>query len=458
MRNDAPAESTDHAPPSDAICDEEIVEAVIEGDRPWKRGTAGAALRYPAYRRVFFGWLSSNIGSWMQNVVLGAWALSISRDAAHPDGSPAFVSIVLFAQLGPLLLFSLLGGTLADRFDRKTLIAGACVEQAMAAFALAWVATQPQPSHLAVVLCVFAVGMGQALIGPTFSSVLPTLVDKEDLPGAVSLTSVNMNGSRVLGSALGGVVWVLLGPATVFAVNAVTYFFIIAAVATVRIPNAVRHPGGPSGLRQMLAGFGVARRDRVVGRVLVTCATFSFFCLIWIGQMAVLASHNLGISEKSTAYSWLYSVFGLGALLGATAVGTIYAGRDLSRLVKLHLAGFTVLSALLATLRSAAPAYPTIFVLGFFYFVVITGLSTLLQAQLDESTRGRVMALWIMAFGGTVPVGNLFFGPIIQATNITTVLLIGVVVAAGLTWWADYRPAPADAAGAGDFELAPSPS
>lgn len=429
---DAPLPTPADERSGDDLCGEEIVDAVVEGDRPYKRGTAAAAFRYPAFRRVWSGWLSSNVGSWMQNVVLGAFALKLTN-------STTFVSIVLFAQLGPLLLFSLVGGTLADRFDRKRLIIGACIEQATAAFALAWVVSNPDPSRVGIVLCVFAIGMGQALIGPTFSSVLPTLVEKEDLPGAVSLTSMNMNGSRVIGSVLGGVVWVTLGVSWVFAINAVTYFLIIAAILRVAIPNATHDPNAKSGLARMLEGFTVARHNRVVGRVLVTCTVFSFFCLIWIGQLAAVAERNLGIDAKSTAYSWLYAFMGLGALAGAAAVGTVYAGRDLDRLVKLHLAGFTVLLALLASERIATPAFPTIFVLGFFYFVVITGLSTLLQQQLDDATRGRVMSLWIMAFGGTVPIGNLVLGPLMDVTNVTTVLLIGVGVAAFLTWWADFR-------------------
>jgi len=415
-----------------SLCGEEIVDAVMEGDRTFKRGTAAAALRYPAFRRVYIGWLASNVGSWMQNVVLTAWAYELTKSAT-------FVSIVLFAQLGPLLLFSLVGGALADRFDRKRLITMACAEQALAAFGLAWIATSPEPSQPGIVFFVFAIGMGQALIGPTFSSVLPTLVDKPDLPGAVSLVSVNMNGSRVLGAAIGPFVYSHFGVPWVFSANAVTYGFIVVAILTVTITNAVRDPSGPSGLKQMVAGFTVARHDRVVGRVLLTCAAFSFFCLIWIGQMPTMAERNLGITPKSAQYGNLYALFGFGALLGALSVGTVFAGRNLNTLVKIHLGGFTMMLAVLATLRSPEIAFLAIWVLGYFYFVVITGLSTLLQKQLDEKTRGRVMALWIMAFGGTVPLGNLFFGPIIELTSITAVLFVGVGVAAFLTWWADYR-------------------
>jgi predicted MFS family arabinose efflux permease len=410
----------------------DLEEADLEGDRPFKPGTARAALASVGFRRVYIGWLASNVGTWMQNVVLTAYAYVLT-------GSPVFVSVILFAQLGPLLLLSLIGGTLADRFDRRLLLVLASIEQAVFAFALAWVVTNPSPSLVVLTATVFGVGVGQALSGPIFSSALPNLVDKRDLPGAVSLMSANMNLSRVIGAALGPFVYVKWGVSWVFLANGVTYFFIIAGVVTVAIPKVRLRAGAPTGMRRLLEGFVVARGDRVVRRILVTCATFSFFCLIFIGQMPVLAADNLGIDPKSTAYGWLYAIFGFGAVLGALSIGTVFAQRDLTRTIRPALLAFAAVLAVLACLRSPLPSYPVIFVLGIFYFFAITSLSTVLQTRLDDHTRGRVMALWIMAFGGTVPLGNLFFGPIIERTSISFALFVGVAVAIGLAIYADLR-------------------
>ncbi|MEZ5144228.1 MAG: MFS transporter [Acidimicrobiales bacterium] len=417
---------------------EEIIDAEREGDRPFAPGTARAALSYSGFRRVYTGWLASNVGSWMQNVVLTQWAYYLTK-------SPTFVSIVIFAQLGPLLLFSLIGGSLADRFDRRVLMIGASLEQLAFALALAWIGTSPDPSRLGIIACVFAIGMGQALAGPTFSSVLPNLVERRDIPGAVSLTSANMNLSRVIGAAIGPFVFARLGVSWVFAINGLTYLFIVAGIWTVRVPRVVVDPNAPSGWRRVLQGFSVARHDLVVRRVLVTCTVFSFFCLIFIGQMPTLAVDNLGIGETSPTYGWLYATFGFGALLGALSIGTVFAGRELTRLVRVGLIGFSILLAVFALQRSASTAFPVIALLGFFYFLVITGLSTVLQQQVDDRTRGRVMALWIMAFGGTVPIGNLVFGPIVEATSITAVMLVGVVVAVGLVLYFRIDAADADA-------------
>lgn len=428
-----PVSQHDEAEPVDRrrLTVEDVEDAELEGDRPIRSGTAAAALRYSGFRRVFAGSVASNIGSWMQNVVLTAYAYSLTKSAS-------FVAIMGFAQLGPLLFVSLIGGSLADRFDRKKLLIIVSVQQAAFAFALAWVATNPDPSRAALVAIVFAIGMGQAVAGPTFASVLPSLVKPQDLTGAVSLTSANMNLSRMIGAALGPLVYAKWGVPWVFAANAATYFFIIAGVATVDIPRPQITPGGPTGVRRLLGGFTVAAHDRTIARVLITLSVFSFFSLVFVVQMPTIANANLGINEKSFEYGLLYGTFAFGAMIGALSVGTFLAGRNLEKLVRFGLVGFAAMLTAFALWRSPGPAYPTVFILGFFYFMVITSLSTVLQSRLDNNNRGRVMAIWIMAFGGTVPIGNLVAGPIIDATTITDVMLFGALVAIGLVFYARF--------------------
>jgi predicted MFS family arabinose efflux permease len=424
------AASVDESDPlASTPCAEDVEDAELEGDRPFAPGTARAALSYSGFRRVFAGSAASNVGSWMQNVVLGQYAYLLTK-------SPQFVAIMGFAQLGPLLLLSLVGGSLADRFDRRKLLMVVSVQQALAALVLAFIALDPDPSRLALVLAVFTVGIGQAIAGPTFASVLPSLVDKRDLAGAVSLTSVSMNLSRVVGAAIGPFVFAAVGVSWVFVINAATYFFIIAGVATVTIPSPARQQGGPTGLRRVLSGFGVARRDPIIGRILITVSVFSFFSLVFITQMPTLADVNLGIADKSPVYGWLYATFGIGAMTGALSVGTVFAGWDYGKLVRWGLLAFGACLTTFALLRSPWPAFPVALTLGFVYFMVITSLSTVLQSRLDDANRGRVMAIWIMAFGGTVPIGNLAFGPVIEATSITFAMLIGAAVAVGLSFYA----------------------
>jgi predicted MFS family arabinose efflux permease len=246
-----------------------------------------------------------------------------------------------------------------------------------------------------------------------------------------------MNGSRVVGPVIGGLLLHAYGPSWVFAGNAVTYLFVVAALVAVRFP--VREGGARRDLRELLVGFQVARADRVVRRALVTIVLFSAFALTFLGQVATVSEENLGMSSTSAGYGFLYGTFGFGAMLGALSIGTVLAHQDRARLVRISMLGYAVALAVFALLRSPEPAYAVVAILGFFYFAMITSLSTALQERLDDSVRGRVMALWIMGFGGTVGVANLFIGPVIDATSVTAVLLFNAAVALGLSVYADVR-------------------
>jgi MFS family permease len=415
-----------------AITLEEIEDAVVDGDSPISTGTAASALRHRTFRIVFFGAFASNIGSWMQNVVLGAYAYNTTH-------SSTFVGIIIFAQLGPALVLAPLGGLLADKLDRKKFLIALSVEQLVFSLGVALVVRAPSPSHVLLVVMVVMVGVGNALYAPTYSAILPGLVGREDMPGAIALNSAQMNASRVIGPIIGSVAYHFVGPAWVFTGNAVTYLFVIAALMAVTLP-ALPKVSRPAGhWRDLWAGVAAARADRIVGRCLVTVFLFSLLALAFIGQMPVVAAHNLGINPKSSNYGVLYASFGTGALLGAISIGTVFSRTSKPMIVRVGLFGYAVTLTAFALLRQATPAYFVVAVVGAFYFAFITALNTTLQAQLDDAVRGRVMALWIMGFGGTVALGNLLVGPIVAAVGITSVLLFGAGVALVLVWYADVR-------------------
>jgi MFS family permease len=403
-----------------------------EGGPPVREGTAMAVLRQDVFRRVYTGAFLSNIGTWMQNVVLGALAYDLTS-------SSSFVGVVLFAQLGPSLLFSVVGGMLADTFDRRRLLIAISASQGLLAVALAGVVRPDDPSKAWIIGIVFLMGLGQSVFGPTYSAVLPDLAGPGNLAGAISLNSAQMNGSRVIGPAIGGLLFAQYGASWVFALNAVTYLFVIGALLSVQLPDVEPAEVGASRVQRLALGFRIARHRFPIGRCLVTMVLFSFLCLPFIGQMPVVADRNLDIAARSTAYGWLYACFGLGAMLGALSVGTIFANTSKETLTRAGMAAFGVSLGVFSWLRSPLPAFLLIIVVGFFYFATVTALSTVLQLHLAGNERGRVMALWMMAFGGTVPLGNLVAGPLIDATSVTTVVFPGALMAIALAWWADTR-------------------
>jgi MFS family permease len=410
---------------------EDLDDALLEGDRPLRPATAAGVLRQRNFTILWTGTFSSNIGTWMQNVALGALAFQLTHSASY-------VALIGFAQLAPVLLLAAVGGVLADLFDRRMLLVVTNAEQLAFSLVLAWVAHARHPDHTTLFLVVLAVGVGNALSGPPLSSFLPMLVDRDQISAAVSLFSAQLNLSRVIGPAIGGLILPLVHPWGIFAINGVTYLFAVAAALSVPRVAASR-PTGERGLRRLVAGFSVARRDPLVGRVLITIFLFSFFCLTWIGLMPAIAANSLGLSTTGLAYGLLYACFGMGAAIGALAVGTVFAGVDRLRLSRRSLFAFAVALAGFASLRWAWLAYPVVLVLGAVYFATTTGMVSALQEHVDDAVRGRVMALWMMGFGGTVPVGLLVFGKAADllsrhgqadASSLTVVLVAGAAVAA----------------------------
>ncbi|HEY8216585.1 MAG TPA: MFS transporter [Acidimicrobiia bacterium] len=408
---------------------EDATDAFVDGDRTLVRGTAQAALAHRDFRIVWSGMFASNIGTWMQNVLLGAYGYTLTH-------SETYVAVLFFAQLGPLLVLSSVGGVLADVLDRRRLLLVCQVQQLVFSLALAALAASSHPDEALLVLCVLVIGIGNALGAPALNSILPTLVAKPDLPGAVALQSVQMNLSRVIGPAIGAAIYAGVGASPVFVLNALTYLFAIVALLAVDYPRHVA--AGSGGLWSRLAqGFAVVREDALVRRVLVTLVSLSFFSLAFIGLMPALAADNLDVAPRSVTYGVLYALFGLGAAFGAISVGTWFAGFPKARLVRPALVAFGALLGAFGLVRQPWLAFVVAPLLGYAYFIVITSLSTVLQQHVEDAVRGRVMALWIMGFGGTVPVGVLVGGPIAQATSITAVLLFGAFMAVVLAAYAD---------------------
>jgi MFS family permease len=408
---------------------EEELDVTEEGDAPIEVSAARGALRSRDFRVLWLGIIASGVGTWMQNVVLGAYTWDISH-------SPAFVSFAYFAQLGPTLLLAPLGGLLADALDRRRLILFAQIEQLAAAILLAVVVIPEHPSRLLICGAVFLGGIGQTLNSPAQSALLPQLVERRHLAGAISLNSAQMNGARVVGPAIGGVLYAVMGAATVFGINAATYVFAIVAVLMVRARPNVPVSDGTSGVRRILDGVAMARDNLVLRRVLVTMTLFSLLSLPFIGQMPTIAAENLGMEPKSLGYGLLYATFAVGALLGALSIGTFLSRQDLQRVAQFSLGAFAVLLLTFALLRDPAPAYPVVAMFGFAYFAAVTSLSTVLQEEVDDAYRGRIMSLWQLAFAGMVPLGVMAAGPVAEASSIRVVMLYGAVAAAGLCWYA----------------------
>jgi MFS family permease len=290
------------------------------------------------------------------------------------------------------------------------------------------------PRFIYIFLAALGVGIGNALNAPAWSAMLPSLVRPVDLPGALSLNSVVINGSRVVGPIIVAVLsQVGVTTAGFFFMNAATYLFVIFALMAVNIPTFI--PDTTQGWRRFTSGISLAREISGVSRLLLTLATFSLFSLPYVGLFPAVAHVNFGIAEDGAMYKWLYATWGLGAALGGLAIGTKFSHRDQRKLVQYGFVGFAVSMVFFAISRSPVPAFIFGFILGFAYFFTTTAMSIVVQSRLKPEMRGRVMSLWFMSFGGTVPLGNMLFGPIVDQYGARWLLLFGAAWALFLAWW-----------------------
>lgn len=393
-------------------------------------GSARAAFQNRAFRRIWVVSFASNIGTWIQNIVLPIYIYSRT-------GRASLVALLIFAQLGPILLLSIPGGVLADRVNRKKFLVAMqslqlCSSLLLAAF------TANDATIVLLFIAQLGVGIGNALQIPAWSAMLVSLVPPRDLGGAISLNSTVINGARVIGPI---VVLILsrfgVTAAEFFAINAATYLFVIFALISVPIADVARD--STTGWRRFTFAFKIARERVVVSRLVLSLASFSLLSLPYVGLFPAVAKLNFDIDPQGNAYKALYAIWGLGACIGGLSISTLFVNVDNRKLIRIGFASFSASMMAFAFAPTVALAFATAFFLGGAYFFTTTAMQTVFSAGLAPEIRARVMALWFMAFGGTVPIGNLVFGPMIDRYGSRWLLILGSLWAAVLWWWCDIE-------------------
>ena len=404
---------------------------------PFTPGSARAAFSYRSFRRLWMGSFLSNVGTWMQNMTLPAYI-------AKRTGSFGQVGIMVFAQLGPMLILAIPAGILAARASRHRILIGSNAAQMIGSVILALLVSR-DAAIPTLFIANLGIGIAAALSAPAYQTTLPTLIDRRDLAGAISLNSTQLNGSRVIGPVIAALLTAVgVSIAQLFLFNAVTYLFVIWALAITYFPPIVNR-STDKGWRQLTTGLHIARERWVLGRLLISMTTLSMFTLVFVGQFAPITARIFGIDSLSVTYKWLYATWGFGACLGAISAGTVLTRIDKARLIRPSTVGLGLSLAVFALISSPVAAFPAGFVLGMFYFLMATAMTTVFQQSMADHERAYVMPLWFMSFGGTVTIGNLAFGPVMDHIGPRPVMLGGAVVALVVAAWTDFARTPSPA-------------
>ncbi|SHN43653.1 MFS transporter [Cryptosporangium aurantiacum] len=371
------------------------------------------ALRSTPFRWYFAGQIASASGTFVQQTAVAWLVLQLT-------GSAASLGLVLAVGGIPSLLFGPFGGGLADRFDLRRLL---IVTQATFGLlaAVLWLLAANGDATVPVVLVITVVG---ALVGvvdsPARQAFVGALVPPDDLASAVSLNGVVMNSARVVGPAVAGVLIAAVGTTPCFAVNAVSYLAVLAALAVVRPLSGVVSRSRGGGLRDALH-YACGREQLwlpLTMMAIVGLLAFNFGVVL-----PVLAKETFHGSGGT--YGAMSTVLSVGSVLGSLGVGLVRHPRR--RYLMAAALVFGLALAATAAAPTLAVAFVTLFATGAAGFTFVTLASTTLQLHSSPAYRGRILALWVFVYLGTTPIGSAVTGWVLDAGGPRAGLLVGAV-------------------------------
>jgi len=388
------------------------------------------AFRHADFRRFFAAQLVAQIGSWMQTVAQSWLVLQLTS-------SPLKLGLIGTLQFGPILLFSIVSGALADRLPKKRLLIvtqSVLGGQALLLGALVY-AGHVEYWHVAVLAT--GIGLANVLDSPARQSLVAEMVGRSDVSSAISLNSACFNSARIVGPSIGGLVIARYGIAPAFVANSIGFVIAIAMMASLRT-RGLPQPGSGAGVGQeILIGLRYVWRKPEMMLSLGLCFMVSFCVFNFTVYVPLVVRTVLGLGAEG--FGFLMASLGVGAVSGALSLGT--AGPRPPRPLMFAAAGLACGGLLgLSLVRSFWPAMAMLFLTGFFGVIAVVGCNTTMQLASTDALRGRVMSIYTLVWGGVFPIGAFLVGAMSErwgvqralATN-GTIGLTGVLLLLG--WW-----------------------
>ncbi len=380
------------------------------------------ALRHRNYRLYFVGQVISTVGTWMQSVAMPWLALTLTHDAFH-------VGLVIATQFAPMLLAGQFGGLLADRFPKRRILVCSQLAFILPAAVMYYLTSQHLAQYWMVLVAALAVGSINVIDVPSRQAFVIEMVGREDLLNAIALNSTVFNGSAVIGPSVAGLIIGLFGVPLCFLINGVSFIASVGALLLMtNLPALVRTNQQGSMLARIREGLDYARRDPIVGTLLLNVAVFSLFAMNRFTLLPIFADQVL--HSGATGFGFLTASQGVGALVGALSLAILQrrlASGNVQFLIGLAWSVFLVLFSL-------SRSYPLSIVLlmlaGFCQISFIATTNTRIQAATPDHLRGRVMALYAQALMGVGPVGSFQAGTLAHFFGAPVAMAFGAVVSA----------------------------
>lgn len=380
------------------------------------------AFSYREFRLLWFGAFTSSAGTHLQEAALN-W---IIYQLTHKS---RYTGYLQFAATAPILLFSLVGGVLADRIDRRRILLVSQWTQLICALALAVLTFLQIPALVLVwsaIALSFIAGCGQAFGGPAYQALVPTLVEKKDLPNAIALNSIQFHLARVVGPTVSSIPFAiltsqLLAASISFGLNSLSFLAVIFSLMTLRV--AYIPSGKGDGMRvEMLQGLKFVWQQEALRSLTVLSFAATALGMQAMAFFAVLATDVF--RTGATGNAKLMAISGAGSVCGALIVAGLANVKNRGRKALLMQIAFGLTIIAFTFAKSVWLAYPLIFIASMFMMFVFSMIASLVQLIVTDEMRGRVMSIYMLSFRGGAPLGALVTGFLAEHFPLTKVLMI----------------------------------
>jgi MFS family permease len=336
-------------------------------------------------------------------------------------GSAFYLGLDSFLGELPILLFTLIGGVVADRHDRRRLLMASQYVQMSSAFALAALVYWDVVRIWHILMLSFVTGLAQAFGGPASQSLLPSLVPKKDLPNAIALNSIQFNLARVIGPLLAGVALAAWGSAVCFGLNGLSFLVVIVALMSLHVRHlpVVSRQGM---MDDLVGGLAYVRQEGALIALTVLGFLTTFLGLPLLTFLPLMAQNVFG--GGAAQYSRMMAFSGAGAVLGALIVAWLGKFRHMGLVLLLVQLLFGGAVTAFAFSRLLWVSYLLLFMSGMTLIMVFSLLTSVVQLIAPNELRGRVMSIYMVAFRGGMPLGSLVSGYAASLASAPTVLAV----------------------------------
>ncbi len=373
------------------------------------------SLKTRNFRLYFWGVCVSLIGTWMQQIAMSWLTYKMT-------GSVFLLATVTFMAQIPILIATPFMSVFVDRFDRRKILV---VTQALSGIQALLLGFLVLSGHIEVwhlLSLSLLIGLINALDNPTRQAFYPSLVAKENLSNAIALNSAVINGSRLIGPAIGGILINLLGEGTCFLLNGISYLAVIIALFRMKLPPHPKKTRSSAVFAEMTEGFRYVTRHIPIRTLLIMMSVISFFGLPLITFIPAYVKDIL--SGNSETLGLLLSCIGIGSFSAALYLAARKNISGLGRIITI--AGFLLGLSLiyLSFIHTIGLAALVCIPAGFALVITVASINTLLQSLSDEDKRGRVMGYLAMTFTGISPIGSLILGALEKYTGLPFIILL----------------------------------